>query len=174
MLPEKTSYEPGETARFQVRMPFRSATALVAVEREGIVETHVVKLNGTDPTGELKVQDAWGSNVYVSVLALRERIRDVPWYSFFTWGWKAPVEWARILVRRTAISSADAARRSVEARVPVWAGIDQGENGFAQACGQRVARREVVHHSIEGTCQGRTARWQARARRHADRGCSGR
>jgi len=93
VLPEKTSYEPGETARFQVRMPFRFATALVAVEREGIIETHVVKLDGKDPTISLKVDRAWGPNVYVSVLALRGRIHEVPWYSFFTWGWKAPLEW---------------------------------------------------------------------------------
>ncbi|CAN7621278.1 MG2 domain-containing protein [Trinickia sp. LjRoot230] len=95
VLPEKASYEPGETARFQVRMPFRFATALVAVEREGIIETHVVKLDGKNPTVELKVNEAWGPNVYVSVLALRGRIHEVPWYSFFTWGWKAPIEWAR-------------------------------------------------------------------------------
>ncbi|OYU45925.1 MAG: alpha-2-macroglobulin, partial [Burkholderiales bacterium PBB4] len=38
LLPEKKSYQPGETAKFQVRMPFRFATALVAVEREGIVQ----------------------------------------------------------------------------------------------------------------------------------------
>jgi alpha-2-macroglobulin len=95
VLPEKTSYEPGETARFQVRTPFRFATALVAVEREGIIETHVVQLDGRDPTVELKVSDQWGPNVYVSVLALRGRIHEVPWYSFFTWGWKAPLEWAR-------------------------------------------------------------------------------
>ena len=95
VLPEKTSYEPGETARFQVRMPFRFATALVAVEREGIIETHVVQLDGRDPTIQLKVSDQWGPNVYVSVLALRGRIHEVPWYSFFTWGWKAPLEWAR-------------------------------------------------------------------------------
>ncbi|HEY1996039.1 alpha-2-macroglobulin family protein [Paraburkholderia sp.] len=95
VLPEKTSYEPGETARFQVRMPFRFATALVAVEREGVIETHVVQLDGKNPTVELKVNEAWGPNVYVSVLALRGRIHEVPWYSFFTWGWKAPLEWAR-------------------------------------------------------------------------------
>ena len=95
VLPEKTAYEPGETARFQVRMPFRFATALVAVEREGVIETHVVKLDGKDPTVTLKVNEAWGPNVYVSVLALRGRIHEVPWYSFFTWGWKAPLEWAR-------------------------------------------------------------------------------
>jgi uncharacterized protein YfaS (alpha-2-macroglobulin family) len=93
LLPEKKSYQPGETARFQVRMPFRFATALVAVEREGILSTQVVQLNGQDPTIQLKVQDGWGPNVYVSVLALRGRLREVPWYSFFTWGFKAPREW---------------------------------------------------------------------------------
>ena len=93
VLPEKKSYQPGEVAKFQVRMPFRFATALVAVEREGIVETQVVQLNGQDPTISLKVQEGWGPNVYVSVLALRGRLREVPWYSFFTWGFKAPREW---------------------------------------------------------------------------------
>jgi len=93
VLPEKKSYQPGETAKFQVRMPFRFATALVAVEREGIIETQVVQLNGQDPTVQVKIKDGWGPNVYVSVLALRGRLREVPWYSFFTWGYKAPREW---------------------------------------------------------------------------------
>ena len=93
VLPEKKSYQPGETAKFQVRMPFRFATALVAIEREGIIETQVVQLNGQDPTIQLQVKDGWGPNVYVSVLALRGRLREVPWYSFFTWGFKAPREW---------------------------------------------------------------------------------
>jgi uncharacterized protein YfaS (alpha-2-macroglobulin family) len=93
LLPEKKSYQPGETAKFQVRMPFRFATALVAVEREGIIETEVVKLNGQDPTVQVKIKDGWGPNVYVSVLALRGRLREVPWYSFFTWGYKSPREW---------------------------------------------------------------------------------
>lgn len=93
LIPEKKSYQPGETAKFQVRMPFRFATALVAVEREGILQTEVVKLNDQDPTVELKIKDGWGPNVYVSVLVLRGRLREVPWYSFFTWGYKAPREW---------------------------------------------------------------------------------
>ncbi len=93
LLPEKKSYQPGEIAKFQVRMPFRFATALLTVEREGILETQVVQLNGQDPTVQLKIQEGWGPNVYVSVLALRGRLREVPWYSFFTWGYKAPREW---------------------------------------------------------------------------------
>ncbi|HET7794471.1 MAG TPA: MG2 domain-containing protein [Rhizobacter sp.] len=95
VLPEKKAYQPGETARLQVRMPFREATALVSVEREGVIATQVVTLRGDDPTVELKIDKAWGPNVYVSVLALRGRIREVPWYSFFTWGWKEPLNWVR-------------------------------------------------------------------------------
>jgi uncharacterized protein YfaS (alpha-2-macroglobulin family) len=95
VLPEKKHYEPGETARLQVRMPFRQATALVAVEREGVIDTRVVTLRGDDPTVEVKIDKAWGPNVYVSVLALRGRIRDVSWTSFFSWGWKEPLNWAR-------------------------------------------------------------------------------
>lgn len=93
VLPEKKSYQPGEVAKFQVRSPFRFATALVSVEREGVIETHVVQLNGQDPTVTLQVKPEWGPNAYVSVLALRGRLREVPWYSFFTWGFKAPREW---------------------------------------------------------------------------------
>ncbi len=93
LLPEKKSYQSGETAKFQVRMPFRFATALVAVEREGIIDTRVLQLSGQDPTVALKIEEGWGPNVYVSVLALRGRLREVPWYSFFTWGYKAPRAW---------------------------------------------------------------------------------
>ncbi|VTU27565.1 hypothetical protein SRS16CHR_04087 [Variovorax sp. SRS16] len=93
VLPEKKSYQPGEIAKFQVRSPFRFSTALVSVEREGVIETHVVQLDGKDPTVTLQVKPEWGPNAYVSVLALRGRLREVPWYSFFTWGYKAPREW---------------------------------------------------------------------------------
>lgn len=95
VIPEQRSYEPGQTARLQVRSPFRHATALVAVERDGIIETRVVPLDGRDPTIALPVKAEWGPNVYVSVLAVRGRVRDVPWYSLFTWGWKSPGEWWR-------------------------------------------------------------------------------
>ncbi|MBL8380161.1 MAG: alpha-2-macroglobulin [Burkholderiales bacterium] len=93
LLPEKRRYQPGETAKFQVRMPFRSATAWVAVEREGVVETLVVPLSGRDPVIALPIKPGYAPNVYVSVLAVRARVRDVPWYSLFQWGWRSPVEW---------------------------------------------------------------------------------
>ena len=93
LLPEKPEYAPGETARLQVRMPFRHATAWIAIEREGVIETRVVQLSGRDPTIEVPVRAEHAPNVYVSVLAVRARVREVPWYSLLTWGWKDPRQW---------------------------------------------------------------------------------
>lgn len=100
LLPEQRSVAPGGTARLQVRMPFREATALVTVEREGVLASRVMTLRGRDPVIELPVPKAgtpeaaaWTPNVVVSALVLRGRLRDVPWYSFFQWGWRAPVDW---------------------------------------------------------------------------------
>lgn len=93
VLPEKKQYQPGETAVFQVRMPFRAATALVAVEREGVLETSVVNLTGSAPVIKVPIKAGYAPNVYVSVLAVRGRLREVPWYSFFSWGWREPRNW---------------------------------------------------------------------------------
>ncbi len=77
LLPEKPRYEPGETARFQVRMPFREATALLTTEREGIVEASIVKLSGKDPVVAVPVNDRYAPNVFVSVMVVRGRVGDV-------------------------------------------------------------------------------------------------
>ncbi len=77
LLPEAKHYEPGQKARFQVRMPFRKATALISVEREGVGETFVKELSGKEPVIELPVQGSWSPNVFISVLAVRGRANDV-------------------------------------------------------------------------------------------------
>ncbi|MCX5739746.1 MAG: MG2 domain-containing protein, partial [Proteobacteria bacterium] len=73
VIAEKPRYEPGETARLQVRMPFREATALVSVEREGIDEAFVTKLSGRDSVVEVPVSGSFAPNAYVSVLVVRGR-----------------------------------------------------------------------------------------------------
>ncbi|MBS1190065.1 MAG: large extracellular alpha-helical protein [Rhodocyclaceae bacterium] len=93
VIPEKRAYRPGETARFQVRTPFREATALIAVEAGGIIETVVQPLSRFKPVVELPVKAEWGPNVYVSVLAVRGRVEPLKWYSFFQWGWREPAAW---------------------------------------------------------------------------------
>lgn len=74
VLPERVRYEPGETARFQVRSPFREATALITVEREGIVEARVQPLSGHSPVVEVPIRPGFAPNVFVSVLAVRGRV----------------------------------------------------------------------------------------------------
>ncbi len=93
VIPEKRSYKPGETARLQVRTPFRDATALVSVEAGGIIDTFVRPLSRFNPTIELPVKGEWGPNVFVSVLAVRGRVEPPRWYSFFQWGWREPASW---------------------------------------------------------------------------------
>lgn len=77
ILPEKKRYEPGETARFQVRMPFRDATALVTVEREGVMERFVKRLSGKNPTIDRPIKSNYAPNVFVSVLCVRGRVSGV-------------------------------------------------------------------------------------------------
>ncbi len=76
VVPERNAYKAGETARFQVRMPFRSATALVTVEREGVLSSFVTELSGTDPVVELPMPASYAPDVYVSVMAVRGRIES--------------------------------------------------------------------------------------------------
>lgn len=74
LLPEKKSYDPGENARFQVRMPFRSATVLVTVEREGVIDAYVKKVSGKEPVISVPVKGNYAPNVFVSALCVRGRV----------------------------------------------------------------------------------------------------
>lgn len=76
IVADQKSYQPGETAILQVRMPFQKATALVALERAGILETQVHELSADDANISLEVDSSWYPNVYVSVLAVRGRVED--------------------------------------------------------------------------------------------------
>jgi uncharacterized protein YfaS (alpha-2-macroglobulin family) len=77
LFPERRQYEPGEKARFQVRMPFPEATALVTVTRAGVGEHFVVTLSGRDPVVEVPIRGTYAPNIFVSVLAVRGRAGDV-------------------------------------------------------------------------------------------------
>lgn len=77
LLPERRHYEPGETARFQLRMPFREATALVTLEREGVLEARVIRLSGREPVIEVPVKGEHAPNIFLSALVVRGRVGDV-------------------------------------------------------------------------------------------------
>jgi uncharacterized protein YfaS (alpha-2-macroglobulin family) len=77
VIPEAKRYEPGDKARFQVRMPFRNATALVTIEREGVGEAFLREVSGKEPVIEIPVKGSFAPNVYVSVLLVRGRAGGV-------------------------------------------------------------------------------------------------
>ncbi len=76
VLPERPAYEPGETASLQVKLPFRTASALVTVEREGVLDSFVVPLAASSATVRLPIKASYAPNVAVSVLAVRGRVGD--------------------------------------------------------------------------------------------------
>ncbi|HAM50991.1 MAG TPA: alpha-2-macroglobulin, partial [Nitrospiraceae bacterium] len=77
VIPERKKYEPGEKAKFQVRMPFREATALVTVEREGILDRYIMKISGKNPIIEVPIKKNYSPNIFVSVLCVRGRIGNI-------------------------------------------------------------------------------------------------
>jgi alpha-2-macroglobulin len=91
VIPEKLEYKAGETAKFQVRMPFRDATALVTVEREGVLSSFVVGLTGKDPVIEVPMPGDYAPDVFVSVMAVRGRVSGWQnWQSGLARSWGAP------------------------------------------------------------------------------------
>ena len=83
VIPEKRHYEPGETARFQLRMPFKEATVLVSVEREGIIKTYIRKVSRSNPVVEIPIDANYSPNVFVSAFAVRGRLGDGEPTAFF-------------------------------------------------------------------------------------------
>ena len=77
LIAEKKRYEPGESARFQVRTPFRKATVLITVEREGILDAWIQDLSGKNPVIDVPVRPNYAPNVFVSALAVRGRAADI-------------------------------------------------------------------------------------------------
>lgn len=69
LVADKTLYELGDTARILVPSPFMGeTTALVSIERNGILSSRVMILGGTSETIEVPIEDHYLPNIYVSVV----------------------------------------------------------------------------------------------------------
>jgi len=77
VIPDKRRYEPGETAVFQVKMPMREATALVTVEREGIIDSFITKITGKNPTIKIPIKASYAPNIYISAFCVRGRVGNI-------------------------------------------------------------------------------------------------
>ena len=91
VIPEQLEVAAGGTARLQVRMPFRDATALVSVVRDGVMSSFVTTLSGKDPVVEVPMAKGYAPNVYIEVLAVRGRIAGWKlWWADLARKWHLP------------------------------------------------------------------------------------
>lgn len=65
-------FAPGETVPLRLAVPFEEASALVSIEREGVLDAFVVQMNGPR-TIDVPVKPNYAPNVQVSVLAIANR-----------------------------------------------------------------------------------------------------
>ncbi|GAA5495086.1 alpha-2-macroglobulin [Rubritalea halochordaticola] len=70
LVSEKKNYLPGDTARILVMTPIEG-TALVSVERKGVIQTFRRTLSMDKPVIEFPIDDTMAPNAYVSVLVIR-------------------------------------------------------------------------------------------------------
>ncbi len=78
LIPEKTTWTPGEQARILVQSPWPEARALVTTEREGVRSYKQVEIRSTQDTVTVPVTSADIPNVFVSVLLVKGRTSGSP------------------------------------------------------------------------------------------------
>jgi uncharacterized protein YfaS (alpha-2-macroglobulin family) len=78
LVPDKKSYEIGDIATVLVKNPYREATALVTVERDGVYRQERRTLTGPMPTLSFPITDDLRPNAFVSVHLVEGRSESAP------------------------------------------------------------------------------------------------
>ncbi|MEP6942615.1 MAG: alpha-2-macroglobulin family protein [Betaproteobacteria bacterium] len=154
LLPEKKRYEPGDTARLQVRTPFKEATVLVTVEREGVLDAFVRTVRRGSPTIEVPIKPEYSPNVFISAFVVRGRIDGIaptalidlakPAYKMglaeVRVGWSAHELVVKVKTDREAYKVRDKAKATISVRRP---------DGSAPPKGTEVALAAVDEGLLE-------------------------
>ncbi len=74
VVPEKTEYRVGETARYLVKNPYPGAQALITVERYGVIDHFVQTLEGSTPVIEFPVKPDYLPGFYLSIVIQSPRV----------------------------------------------------------------------------------------------------
>jgi uncharacterized protein YfaS (alpha-2-macroglobulin family) len=78
LVPERTTFKPGDTARIMIQSPWEQATALVTTEREGIRSHRQFALTSTQQSVSIPVTEQDIPNLFVSVLLVKGRTQPGP------------------------------------------------------------------------------------------------
>ena len=67
LVPDKETYQPGDTAKVLVQSPFTPAEGLLTLSRDGIISTTQFSLDGNTATLEIPIEESYLPNVHVQV-----------------------------------------------------------------------------------------------------------
>ncbi|MDQ1352733.1 MAG: alpha-2-macroglobulin [Acidobacteriota bacterium] len=73
IVTDKLKYKPGENIEVLIKSPFEKSTALITVEREKVMWSKVVRLQGNAGTIQVPVLKEFMPNAYINVIILKER-----------------------------------------------------------------------------------------------------
>jgi hypothetical protein len=76
LVPDKATYQVGETARILVKSPFPVSDALLSVEREGVMTARHVRLDGAASVLDVPIGEDAVPNVFVGLVLARGRVAD--------------------------------------------------------------------------------------------------
>ncbi len=74
IVPERTDYKVGDTARYLVKNPYPGAKALISVERYGVLDHFVQTFDSSTPLVELKIKPEYLPGFYLSVVIVSPRV----------------------------------------------------------------------------------------------------
>lgn len=74
IVPEETSYNIGDTARYLVKNPYPGAKALISIERYGVLKSWVQSFDSSTPLVEFEVTKDFMPGFYLSVTVMSPRV----------------------------------------------------------------------------------------------------
>ncbi len=78
LVSDKRQYSPGDTARILIQSPFKSARAVITVEREDILDRRVIEMTSSSTTVDIPLKSEYIPGVHVSVMIFRPRMKAGP------------------------------------------------------------------------------------------------
>lgn len=78
LIPDKKTYNPGDTARILIKSPYKSAQGILTVERQGILHQESFDLQSSSQSVEIKIEKDHLPEVYAGVMLIRPRTEAEP------------------------------------------------------------------------------------------------
>ncbi|HET7089356.1 MAG TPA: Ig-like domain-containing protein [Anaerolineae bacterium] len=78
VIADKRTYQPGETAHLLITAPFADSTALVSVERGGVLRYWTLPIKSTSALIDVPIHADYAPNAFVSVILIKGQAPDFP------------------------------------------------------------------------------------------------